>query len=262
MLFDRISLIKAYEAMKITESNEGPVKSILFNKTLYYGTKTQIRFANLVELRDYINREHPFQIFDPECQCGMCGESIWQLLGFTLELPNRRYVSFINNLRQGFESAEGYLLNKLSIDALAKVFKVNTRLKTLLNKAECIEYIQNQGRYVNPCEYVEVITNAYYDELIKEYYLLTRNLPEFRQVAVYVDECHEGQIDPVAKWTTTTTQAPTTTSTTSTTTQAPTTTTSTTSTTSTTCTTCTTCTTSTSSRNNKIRKIFTKKQKC
>lgn len=214
MIFDRISLIKAYEAMRVTESNEGPIKSILFNKTSYYGTKTQIRFGNLVELRDYINREHPFQIFDPECQCGMCGESIWQLLGFTLELPNRRYVSFINNLRQGFESAEGYLLNKLSIDALAKVFKVNTRLKTLLNKAECIEYIQNQGRYVNPCEYVEVITNAYYDELIKEYYLLTRNLPEFRQVAVYVDECHEGQIDPVAKWTTTTTAAPTTTTTT------------------------------------------------
>ena len=39
MLFDRISLVKAYAALRIVENNDGPVNSILFNRTAHYGTK-------------------------------------------------------------------------------------------------------------------------------------------------------------------------------------------------------------------------------
>ena len=41
MIFDRISLVKSYASLKVVELNDGAVKDILFNKTAYYGTKTQ-----------------------------------------------------------------------------------------------------------------------------------------------------------------------------------------------------------------------------
>ena len=156
MLFDRITLATAYEALKVAELNEGTLSNILFNKTAYYGTKTQIRFSTIEELRDYINLNFPFQMLYLNCQCGTCDEAMWQLLSFTVKLPTQRYVSFINNIRGEFESAEGEQLNKLSKDKLASVFSQNARLKLLLDTQECKEYIQNQGRYVNPCEYIEV----------------------------------------------------------------------------------------------------------
>ena len=96
MLFDRITLASAYEALKVTELNEGTLSNILFNKTAYYGTKTQIRFKTVAELRQYINLNFPFQMLYLNCQCGVCDESMWQLLSFNLQLPNNRYVSFIN----------------------------------------------------------------------------------------------------------------------------------------------------------------------
>ena len=41
MVFDRISLIEAYKVLKTVNENDGPVSKILFNKTAFYGTKTQ-----------------------------------------------------------------------------------------------------------------------------------------------------------------------------------------------------------------------------
>ena len=98
MLFDRIRLANAFGALKRTELNEGKISEILFNKTAYYGTKTQIRFKSVAELREFINSEYAFQMIYFDCQCGTCNESIWQLLSFTVQLPDRRFVSFINNI--------------------------------------------------------------------------------------------------------------------------------------------------------------------
>ena len=172
MLFDRISLVKAYTALRIVENNDGPVSNILFNKTAHYGTKTVIRFKSTSELKSYINTHFPRQLFDPKCQCGTGIEQIYTLLNFNAKLETKN-VSFVNNLRGEFESAENAEINKLSKDALGIVFKTDARLKFLIGNYACLSYIQNQNLYVNPCEYVEVISNTFYDELIALYGVTT-----------------------------------------------------------------------------------------
>lgn len=83
MLFDRISLVESYDALRVAEANEGRISHILFNRTAHYGTKTVIRFNSVKDLKDFIEREFAFQQFDPNCECAVCGDSIWQLLGFS-----------------------------------------------------------------------------------------------------------------------------------------------------------------------------------
>jgi|TARA_B110000914_G_scaffold154192_1_gene135334 hypothetical protein len=173
-----------------------------------------MRFASLIELANYIQENHAFQIFDPACVCGTCDESIWKLLSFSVELPNRRFVTYINNLRGAFESGDGARMNKKTIDVVAKDFAADRRLGTVKENFDCHGYIQNQGRYVTPCGYVKVITNSYYDELIKEY-LTTKNLYGLSRAEMFVDKCHEGEIVDKYIWATTTvattTELPTTT---------------------------------------------------
>ena len=64
MIFDRISLLSSYGALKVAELNEGRISHILFNRTAFYGTKTNIRFGSIQELAQYIQSEFAFQIFD------------------------------------------------------------------------------------------------------------------------------------------------------------------------------------------------------
>ena len=92
MIFDRISLLSSYSVLQTAQRTEGKIGKILFNRTSFYGTKTNMRFASLIELANYIQENHAFQIFDPACVCGTCDESIWKLLSFSVELPNRRFV--------------------------------------------------------------------------------------------------------------------------------------------------------------------------
>ena len=47
MIFDRISLVGAYKALKHVQDNDGRVAEILFNKQAFYGTKTKLRFKGL-----------------------------------------------------------------------------------------------------------------------------------------------------------------------------------------------------------------------
>lgn len=171
MIFDRISLATAYGALKIVELNDGPVKDIIFNKTAWYGTKTIIRFKTTAELRDFINENYPYLYHVKGCQCATGpNEAIWTLLSFNLKLDRgQRYATFVNNLRGEFESAQEAQFNKTSIDALSKVFKSHTQLLRLKANYSCFAYIQNQNRYVNECEYIEVITNKAYDELMSLY---------------------------------------------------------------------------------------------
>lgn len=210
MLFDRISLVKAYAALRIVENNDGPVNSILFNRTAHYGTKTVIRFKTTQELRNYIQNVAPRQLFDPKCQCGIGIESVYTLLNFNTLLSNNRNISFINNLRGDFESADGSKVNKLSKDALAIVFKNDQRLKFLLDNFACMEYIQNQNLYVNPCEYVEVISNQYHTELVNLYIATTHidldAVELFEDISIPV-AAPEPIIIPTTLATTSTTQA-------------------------------------------------------
>jgi hypothetical protein len=171
MIFDRISLVIAYTSLKVVELNEAPVKDILFNKTAYYGTKTIERFKTLNDLKDFINKNYPYQHFDLNCQCATSGnEAIWTPLSFNVVLPKKRYATFVNNMRGEFESAQEIKLNSLSVKACADIFKLNARLITLKKKYSCFEYVINQNFYVSPCEYVDLIINDEYKELITKLY--------------------------------------------------------------------------------------------
>ena len=112
MIFDRISLVSAYKALKYVNDNDGRVTEILFNKQSYYGTKTSQRFKDLAELKAFIGSQYGYQYFDPNCDCGTGNESIWNLLSFNVFLKDiatqteSKYAIFVNNLRQDFESGK------------------------------------------------------------------------------------------------------------------------------------------------------------
>ena len=199
MIFDRISLVDAYAALQVTEANEGKLAQVLFNRTAYYGTKTNVRFTSVSSLKTFIETEFAYQAFDPNCECGTCNESIWQLLSFTVQLPTRRFVTFVNNLRGEFESAEGAQLNKASKDHLARVFTKNAQLIRLKKDQSCFGYIENQGKYVSPCDYIELIKTVAHDDVIK-LYQSTRNKYGLDRVEVYVDKCNEGIIEKAYNW--------------------------------------------------------------
>ena len=185
MIFDRISLVKAYAGLKVVQLNDGLVKDILFNRTAFYGTKTIIRFKTLADFAAYINENFPYQYFDIDCQCGITkNEAIWRCLSFNLTLENNRYATFVNNLRGDFESAQEAQLNKLSVDACKGIFRTENQLLRLKGSYACMEYIQNQNLYVDPCNYVEIIRNAAYFELMQELYPLSKH-PDLTTTALF-----------------------------------------------------------------------------
>ncbi len=219
MIFDRISLVKSYAALKIVELNDGAVKDILFNKTAYYGTKTIERFKTLQDLADFINANYPYQYFDPNCQCAVTGnDAIWTPLSFNLTLANNRYATFVNNMRTEFESAQEKKLNSTSVKACASIFANNAELKRLKGNYSCFEYVVNQNQYVAPCEYIELITNEAYRRLVSELYPLSKNT-DLNTFSLLVSEDPIDVLPPavipeLVITTTTTTAAPITTTTT------------------------------------------------
>ena len=181
MIFDRISLVSAYKALKYVNDNDGRVTEILFNRQAFYGTKTSLRFKDIAELKAYITNEFPYQYFDPECDCGTGIESIQRLLSFHVYLKDlktqkeSKHAIIVNNLRRDFESIKELQLNNLSVKKMQEVFEGNLRLDFLKENYICESYIQRQGRYVNPCDYIEIVSNDFYKELIANHYYLTQN---------------------------------------------------------------------------------------
>lgn len=220
MVFDRISLVTSYVALKIVQLNDGPVKDILFNKTSYYGTKTILRFKTLADLAAFINENYPYQYFNPNCQCAVTSkDAIWTPLSFNLTLPNGRYASFVNNLREAFESAQESKLNSISVKACTDIFTKNAELFRLKGEYSCFGYVINQQQYVNPCEYVELITNEAYRYLVGTLYPTSRHpdLTEFQLLEETTEETIAlPPIPELIVTTTTTTAAPATTTTTTT----------------------------------------------
>ena len=110
-------------------------------------------------------------------------EGMTTLLNFSVE--DVEDVIHINNNRTEFESAKASILNKTSKDALIELSRKNEILKGLYNSFVCISYIDPQITYVNPCEYIDFITNSQYHTLINIYYAPTRrsDFPGFRKTA-------------------------------------------------------------------------------
>lgn len=181
MIFDRISLVSAYRALKFVDDNDGRITEILFNRNAFYGTKTNIRFKTLADLKRHIDTDLAYYHFDPECDCGTNQESIQRLLSFQVHIKDlntqkeNKYAIFVNNMRREFESGNAAALNALSIKKLQEVFTGNERLAFLKENYICEAYIQKQGDYVNPCDYIEIVSNNFYDELITKFYHQTQN---------------------------------------------------------------------------------------
>lgn len=181
MIFDRISLVNAYKAIKYVNDNDGRVADILFNKQNEYGTKTAPRFASLADLKAFIDGQFAYRHFDMNCDCGTENESVWNLLSFNVFLKDintqqeAKYAIFVNNIRQDFESGKASFLNPISIKKLQAVFEGSLRLGFLRENYICESYIQYQGDYVNPCDYIEIVSNDFYNELITVHYYQTQN---------------------------------------------------------------------------------------
>jgi hypothetical protein len=173
MVFERITLIDIYDTLKVVETNEKRVSSILINRSSKYGTKTLPRFDNLAQLKKYIIDNYPYRKVDnPECECYTCNEGITLLLNFSVDDIEDRV--FVNNLRIEFESAKAGVLNQTSVKAIQQLFSRWRLLQQLYSKFVCYGYVQPQPTYWNPCEYTQFITNQYYADLIDKYYKATR----------------------------------------------------------------------------------------
>ena len=176
MVFDRISLIKIYDTLKIVEDNDGPVSNILLNRTSQYGTKTVPRFRVLADLKVLIEEKYPYQVWDPDCNCATENEGIYNVLAFTVYVDDKKHAIFVNNIRAGFESQKTEQLNAISVKKVHQLFTVDQFLKSLLSNYVCFPYIQDPGEYTNPCDYIEIIKNKAYETLINKYYRATKRL--------------------------------------------------------------------------------------
>jgi len=176
MVFDRISLIKIYDTLKIVEDNDSPVSNILLNRTSEYGTKTVPRFRTLADLKVFIEDNYPFQFLDPDCDCGTDNEGLYSILAFTVYFEEKKHALFVNNMRAEFESQKTKELNNISVKKVDELFKVDNILKQLKASYVCFPYIQNPSGYTNPCEYIEIIKNIQYETLINTYYRATKRL--------------------------------------------------------------------------------------
>jgi|TARA_B100000768_G_scaffold131870_1_gene122534 hypothetical protein len=170
MVFDRISLIEAYKVLKTVNENDGPVSKILFNKTAFYGTKTYPRFNNIAELRNFIETNYAYNWHNEDCECATGDESVWTLLAYEVTTPISTHAIFVNNIRRLLDSAKQADLNGLSVSITKAIFAKIERISFLFDNYVCFSYINQQGDYVDDCEYIELIKNKYYSELIADFY--------------------------------------------------------------------------------------------
>ena len=137
MVFDRISLIEAYKVLKTVNENDGPVSKILFNKTAFYGTKTQPRFDSVAELRTFIEMNYAYNWHNEDCECATGDESVWTLLAYEVTTPRSTHSIFVNNLRRLLDSAKQADLNGLSISVTEAIFAKVERISFLFDNYVC-----------------------------------------------------------------------------------------------------------------------------
>lgn len=195
MIFDRITLINAYNALKLVQDSDGDLKNILFNRKTKSITKTMPRFTDLKALKTFINEKYPYISQNKECL--ISSEGMWTLLSFelysksidlkqdlvlknnkNLEMgvqPVSKHATFIDNIRGILETKKPNSQNKLTASKIQDIFKPNKELNLLFQTHSCIEYIENQSSYVNTEPYIQAIKNESYEIVVEEYYKPTRN---------------------------------------------------------------------------------------
>lgn len=195
MVFDRITLINAYDTIKLSQDNDGRVSNILLNRSSKYGTKTMPRFRDLEHLREFINEKYPY-IVSNECNCPTKNEGLWNVLAFEVRSrpedlnsdliaennkrrninvqPASKHATFVNNIRREHESQKNAFQNKMGVTKTDQLFKENTPLLSLFKDYVCFPYIELPGQYTDPCDYITIIKNDSYRTLIDKYYKPTR----------------------------------------------------------------------------------------
>ena len=169
MIFDRLTLLGIYDTLKTVDDNDDRVSSILVHRISKYGTKTLPRFKRAKDLKTYIDQNYPYVAKGEDyCGCLTCNEGFFELLNFKVDDIEDTSM-FINNLRREFESGKGSRLNGLSVKALKELFRQNLYMKGLFESYVCFPYIQDPELYTNPCEYIEIIKNIQYVNLIDLY---------------------------------------------------------------------------------------------
>lgn len=195
MVFDRITLINAYDVLKLIQNNDGNVKNILLNRSSKYGTKTVPRFSDLEHLREFINEKYPYVVSN-SCSCPTKNEGMWNILAFEVYTrpedlekdlidennklrdlkiqPTSKHATFVNNMRKSYESQKASHQNAMGIARTDQSFKDDNELRHLFETYVCFPYIEGQGNYIDPCLYIEIIKNESYNKIIDNYYKLTR----------------------------------------------------------------------------------------
>jgi hypothetical protein len=206
MVFDRISLIRAYDVLKLTQDNDGNVKNILLNKSSKYGTKTMPRFRDLEHLREFINTKYPYVLAN-ECSCATSNESIWNVLAFEIysrpedlegdivdENNKRRdikvqaaskHATFVNNIRRDYQSQKSNFQNNSDVKQTDTLFKKDIDLQRLFDNYVCFPYIENQGNYIDPCDYIEILKDVNYETIIEKHYKPTRRKDFPTQIVLF-----------------------------------------------------------------------------
>jgi len=177
MVFERITLINIYDALKEIEANESKVSSVLINMVSKRGSKTIPRFDSIDSLKKFIVDNYPFiKLDNPECECYTCDESVASLLNFTI--TNGEEKIFINNIRENFQSAKSNRVNDITTNTLNTLFKLTSTLNGIFVKYVCFTYINPNSTYINPCDYIDQTKNKAYEDLIDKYYIKTKR-PDF-----------------------------------------------------------------------------------
>ena len=163
MVADRISLVDIRDALQVVEENNGKIGSIMLNRSSHYGTKSVPRFETLRDFKKFINEMHRYMVPD-NCSCHTKNEGIYTLLNFTFEKADTEV--FINNLEKGFNSAKLSKINKITFKRLSQLNNLNTKLRELIKTYTCFPYIE--FGYID-CEYIEIIKNDAYHEMMELY---------------------------------------------------------------------------------------------
>lgn len=171
MVVDRISLIYIKNVLETVEENNGKIDSILLHRTSNYGTKTLPRFNNLNELRTFIDELHKYSL-PKACECHTKNEGIYNILNFSfkkINLGEENLIEnsiFLNNLQQGWETAKPDQINAKTSKELTSLKSFLEKLRILFANYACFPYIE--FGYVD-CDYIEIIKNDAYYELIELY---------------------------------------------------------------------------------------------
>jgi hypothetical protein len=163
MVADRISLITIYRSLLPIDRNDGKIESILLNRKNDYGTKSIPKFNSLEELKEFIDSFYPY-VPASNCNCLTSNEGIYNLVSFSFK--NKGELVYVNNLPNRFETAKPDKINNIHFKGLTKIKSINVELNKLYGEYVCFPYIEYG--YIG-CDYIEMVTNERYDDLITLY---------------------------------------------------------------------------------------------